>query len=120
MAMSRTLLFSLIVTVPLGLDSCGTVEFAKKSTAALTSKAAHLARFPNLGIPDLFPAPVKIVKVRDEDLRDLPLGHDRALAFERKRQYGDTLGRAPADFIQPDLPQPGEGMDGSLLPPKGP
>ena len=118
--MSKALLISLMVVTPLALNSCGSVEFAKNSTAAVTSKAAQAARFQNFGLSDLFPAPVKIIHVRDEDLRDLPLGHERALAFSNQQKFGSGPERAPADFIQPDLPPPGEGMDGSLLPPKGP
>ncbi|MEI6675672.1 MAG: hypothetical protein WCO57_10880 [Verrucomicrobiota bacterium] len=51
-------------------------------------------------------------------MKELPLGHERALAFDRERKFGFWSCGGPVDFKQPDLPQPGAEMDGSLLPPK--
>jgi len=63
---------------------------------------------------------VPIVKVREKDLRDLPLGHERALAYERQRETGFWVQGGAVDFEQPKLPEPGSEMDASLLPPKTP
>lgn len=112
--MSKALLVALVITVPLGLGSCGSVGFAKNSTAAVARKAA------GLGVSNLFPSRVKIVKARQKDLKELPLGRERALAFERQRKFGFWTFGGAVDFVQPDLPEPGAEMDGSLLPPRSP
>jgi hypothetical protein len=112
--MFRALLVSLVITLPLGLGACGSGGFARQSTAAVARKAA------GFGVSNLFPARVKIVKAREKDLKELPLGHERAVAFEKQRKFGLWTFGGAVNFIQPDLPEPGAEMDGSLLPPKTP
>ena len=112
--MFRAVLVSLVITFPLGLGSCGSGGAVNKSGTAAGGKK------PEFFISSLFPAPVKIVKVRQKDLKELPLGHERALAFDRERRFGFWSFGGVVDFKQPDLPQPGAEMDGSLLPPKTP
>jgi hypothetical protein len=51
---------------------------------------------------DLLPLKVPIVKVRPGDLQDLPLGSERALAYQRKRSF-PLLG-PHATFVEPLLP----------------
>ena len=108
--MSKAPLVFLVLAGPFGLGGCGG---AGQGTAA--SKLS--ARF---SVADLFPASVPIVKVREQDLRDLPLGHQRALAYARQRESGLWAQGGVADFVQPRLPEPGAEIDGSLLPPKPP
>ncbi|MEI7912786.1 MAG: hypothetical protein WCK77_24430 [Verrucomicrobiota bacterium] len=108
--MSKALLVIFVLASPFGLGACGG---AGQGTAA--SKLS--ARF---SVANLFPASVPIVKVREKDLKELPLGHERALAFEKQRKSGLWAFAGTADFVQPKLPEAGSEMDGSLLPPKDP
>jgi hypothetical protein len=108
--MTKALLVVIVLAGPFGLGACGGMgqgTVASKLTARLLDG-------------DLFPAPVSIVKVREKDLRDLPLGHERALAYDRQRKFGFWALGGAADFVQPKLPEAGSEMDGSLLPPKDP
>ena len=110
----RALFVSLVITLPLGLDSCGSVGLGKHPATADTKKAAGFS------VSDFFPSRVKVVKARQKDLKALPLGHERALAFEKQRKPTFWTFGGTADFVQPDLPEPGSELDGSLLPPKRP
>lgn len=64
---------------------------------------------------DLLPLRVPIVKVRQGDLEDHPLGSERAMAFNRKR---GSLPLGPhAIFIEPLLPLESAAESGlSVLP----
>lgn len=109
-AMSQALLVVLVLASLFGLGSCGGA--GQGMTASKVS-----ARF---SVADIFPASVPIVKVRERDLRDLPLGHQRALAYTRQRGSGFLAQGGVVDFVQPQLPEPSSEIDGSLLPPKPP
>jgi hypothetical protein len=96
---------------------------ASKLQTAQTAQTSKHAKFPFFSLsnplPKLLPGPrLQVVKVREKDLKELPSGHERALAFERKR--GFWLFGGPVDFKEPTLPEPGSAMDGSLLPPRIP
>jgi hypothetical protein len=112
--MFRALLVPLVVASPLALSSCGSVGYVKRSSAAATAKVARFS------FSDLIPAQVKVVEVRKKDLKDLPLGHERVLAYQKERGFGFWPIGGPVEFVQPELPEPGAEMDGSLLPPKSP
>jgi len=112
--MFRALLAFLVLVCPIGLGSCGSAGRGANPTAASTKKTGWFA------VPDIFPARVPVVKVRTKDLKELPLGHERALAFAKQRQSGLWAVGATAEFVQPKLPEAGSEMDGSLLPPKDP
>lgn len=114
---SRVLLPSVITT--LGLVSCtaissvgeGSMKLVRKTTDATTSQVAKLTDL-------IHPPGVKVVEVREKDLKPLPTGQERALAFENTRKRGFWSFLGPVDFKEPNLPQPGGELDGSLLPPK--
>lgn len=94
------------------LASCASMD-AVKASAANASKG--LKQF---SLSDLRPSGVEVVEVREKELKEMPLGKERALAFDqkRKRSFWSFL---PANFEEPTLPDIGdEGIDGSLLPPK--
>jgi hypothetical protein len=112
--MSRPLLVLQAVLISFGLSACGSRGTVNPSTAVAPNKG------PGFFISSWFPSRVKIVKVRHKDLKDLPLGHERALAFARERKFGFWSFGGAVDFKQPALPEPGAEMDGSLLPPKIP
>lgn len=92
------------------LTSCGAVDAVKNTTAKAT------AGFSQFSIADLRPSKIDVVEVREKDLKEMPLGKDRALAYERKKSFWSFL---PGNFKEPDLPEIQEGeLDGGLLPPK--
>lgn len=120
---SRVIIFSAI-TSTFGVISCGTISkastnslaFVKSTSAATTSKMAQLS---TMAIEKIRPPSVKVVEVREKDLKKLPTGQERALAYENTRKRFWFF-NGPVDFAEPTLPQPGGEMDGSLLPPKSP
>lgn len=61
----------------------------------------------------------KVVEVREQDLQEMPTGHDLAQAHE-KRRSGFWIFGGPIDFVEPTLPEAGAELDGSLLPPRMP
>jgi len=98
--------------IAMAISSCGTVE-AVKNTAANAGKSVK-----QFSLADLRPSQVDIVEVREGDLKEMPLGKDQALAFEKKRKRSFWSFALP-DFKEPSLPDVSEGdMDGALLPPK--
>jgi len=101
------------------LASCGTIGSLKNATVSGVSK---LSKF---SVTDLMPSRVDVVEVREKDLKDLPLGKERALAYEAKRQSlasrqggGFWFFKGPVDFKEPSLPSEAGSLDGSLLPPR--
>lgn len=109
--------FLLLGVSSLALASCGAVK--DKTTAGL-NKASHFS------LRDLMPSRVKVVEVRQKDMKEMPLGKERALAFQNEKNQmarqsrGGFWGffRGPIDFKEPTLPGNGGEMDGSLLPPR--
>ena len=95
----------------------GSLAFVQKTTSATTSKVTQLSE---MAVNRINPPAVKIVEVREKDLKKLPTGHEKALAFENTRKRGFWFFNGPVDFTEPTLPQPGGETDGSLLPPKTP
>lgn len=109
----------------LGLVSCATVgkmgkgsmAFVQKTAVTTTSKVSQLS---TMAIEKIHPPGVKVVEVREKDLKKLPTGQEQALAYENTRKKGFWFFGGPVDFKEPSLPEPGGEMDGSLLPPKAP
>lgn len=110
------------------LASCGTLsktgQAMRSGGSAAAAKISSLAKAPKL--PKLADTPlakimpgrgVKVVEVREKDLRELPTGQERALAYRRS---GAWLFGGPVDFQEPSLPEPGSELDGTLLPPRMP
>ncbi|HEY8962569.1 MAG TPA: hypothetical protein VIM57_10225 [Luteolibacter sp.] len=94
------------------LSSCASVKKAGSSLAAFSPG-------------DLMPARVKVVEVREKDLREIPSGKERAIAYTAnkqavaKRDSGFwNFFRGPVDFKEPALPAGGSAMEDGLLPPK--
>ncbi len=99
--------------------SCGTLRSVKTATVSGFSKVS------NFSVSDLFPSKVKVVKVRPKDLKELPLGKERALAYEANKDSlaarpgrGFWFFNGPVDFKEPSLPSDSGNLDGSLLPPR--
>lgn len=69
-------------------------------------------------IASVMPGPkVPVVEVREESLEEMPSGRERALAYERERRNSFWF-FGPIDFQEPEMPEPGAELDGSLLPPR--
>jgi hypothetical protein len=95
------------------------IDFRFITTAAAAISLASCAggnhmtqKIRQFSINDLRPARVDVVEVREKDLKPLPTGEERALAYQRsqRRFFGFF------DFIEPELPAEGLPMDGALLP----
>lgn len=111
--MNRTNFWIGLMVLPLGLGSCGTMKSIQASTASM------VAKLPALPGPGMFGDHPKVVKVREQDLKKMPLGHERAMAFQKTGGFGFwPMGNVK--FEPAPLPEPGAEMDGSLLPPLTP
>lgn len=121
---SRVFLLSTFV-VACGLVSCASINnagksslaFVKKTTTAATSKVTQLS---TMAVEKINPPSVRVVEVREKDLKPLPTGQELALAYQTTRKRSFWFFSGPVDFKEPTLPEPGGDMDGSLLPPKAP
>jgi hypothetical protein len=122
-AKSQTTLLSVIAA------SCALVSCAafKNTTASAAEKFSELAKMPKM--PSLTDTPIarllpagglKVVEVREKDLKDLPTGQERAIAYRNERKRGFWIFGGPVDYEEPTLPEDGSGADGSLLPPRMP
>ena len=109
--------------------SCGLVSCAavKETTASCKARLSSLAKMPE--IPSLVDTPIarlmpagglKVVDVREKDLKDLPTGRERAIAYRNERKSGFWIFGGPVDFDEPALPEDDSVIDGSLLPPRMP
>jgi hypothetical protein len=110
---------SLLILTGAAFVSCTAV---KNATSATTAKVASLAKLPDLSetpIARILPGQrVKVVEVREKDLKELPTGKEKAIAY--RNSGGFWIFGGPVDFKEPTLPEPGSEMDGSLLPPRIP
>ena len=100
--------------------SCAAVKNATSATAAKVSSIAKLPDLSETPIARILPSQrVKVVEVREKDLKELPTGKEKAVAY-RKGRSGFWIFGGPIDFKEPTLPEPGAELDGSLLPPRMP
>ena len=118
MALAKT---SILIVAAAAFVSCAAV---KNATSATTEKvSSSFAKLPDLAdmpIARILPGQrVKVVEVREKDLKELPTGKEKAVAY-RKGLGGFWIFGGPVDFKEPTLPEPGSEMDGSLLPPRMP
>lgn len=94
------------------LASCASMDEVKASAANATRGLKQFS------ISDLRPSRVDVVEVREKEMKEMPLGKERALAFDRKRKRSFWSFALP-NFEDPTLPNVNEdSIDGSLLPPK--
>lgn len=109
------------ISLVLALSSCGSISklgsnsvaLVKNGTSAATSKVSELS---TLAVNQINPPGVKVVEVREKDLKKLPTGKERALAYQNTRKRFWFFD-GPVDFQEPTLPEVGGELDGSLLPP---
>jgi len=116
MSQAYILLFPLAL---LATTSCGLTEPATAGGKPVPTKVSRLSQF---SLKDLRPSRIQIVEVREKELKDLPLGNERAIAYQSSaakiRASRSWIFAGPVDFTEPDLPDVGAELDGGLLPPK--
>jgi hypothetical protein len=100
--------------LPLAFTSCGTMKVV---TAAKDKTTAAMGQLADASVGRFMAPKVPVVEVREKDLKDLPTGQERALAFESKKKRSFWFFGGPVDFKEPALPTAGGELDGSLLPP---
>jgi hypothetical protein len=104
----RKILFSALL-LPFVFPSCGTLKTVKETASNTTQNIADFT----LGRPK-----VAVVEAREKDLKPMPLGKERALAFDQQRKRSFWSFALP-NFKEPALPEINDDeMNGSLLPPK--
>jgi hypothetical protein len=94
----------------LSLISCGSMDAVRDAPVA--------TRIAQFSLADLRPAKVPVVEAREKDLKELPTGQERALAYEQSRKKNLWAFAGPVIFHEPMLPEGSGFLDGSLLPPK--
>jgi len=98
------------------LASCAQMKSIQTAAAQQAGKLSNSVAGIMPGHSD-----IPIVKARPGDMRDLKLGSDQALAFERNRSRGAGsrawIGGGPAN-LEPLMPVQPTPLDGDLLPPK--
>lgn len=120
---------ALLATAAMALASCSTMSSIKSSTSAGLGKMG--AGFGKMGegvskgfgkVAELSTAPFKpgvpVVDAREEELQERPLGHEQAVAYQKRRRRGFWIFGGPIDFVEPTLPSDPSSMDAGLLPPK--
>ncbi|MES2474904.1 MAG: hypothetical protein V4640_03920 [Verrucomicrobiota bacterium] len=117
-----TRVLSLVLSATLsGLVSCAAVSKVGQSSATLVKNAtSQVSKLSEAAIDKVRPAQIKVVEVREKDLKEMPTGEQQALAYEKTRKRSFWFFDGPVDFKEPTLPEPGGEMDNSLLPPKSP
>lgn len=116
--MSKTLRAALFL--PLVITSCGTMKSVKETASNATQSVRQTASNATQNIADftLGRPKVAIVEAREKDLKTMPTGKERALAFDQQRKRSFWTFALP-NFKEPTLPViTGDESDGSLLPPK--
>ena len=121
----RIVRVSLTLTVCMGFASCSNfsaTNLAKKSVTSVKSASKSVSK----SVAGIIPSRVPIATVRTEDLKKLPTGAERALAWERQlnsRHYASYNSGwvVPANYKAPTLPDERSiPADGGLLPPLHP
>ena len=115
MKLSRLFALGAVAFCALSLVSCARMS---AFTKAAGGKMSELSRNSMAAIDRLKPKPrIAVVSVRHKDLKDMPLGHEKALAYQEKRG-GWWFFQGPVEFKEPVLPDTATESSGSLLPPK--
>jgi hypothetical protein len=131
LSVKRLLSHSAVLFFTIGLIACGpmqkvgsgTASVFKKSTASVATGFAAIPKpkLPDLSLADLMPGPkIKVVEPREKDLKEMPTGTELAKAHRGQGTSTFWPFSGKLYFEEPDFPEPGAEMDGSLLPPKMP
>jgi hypothetical protein len=122
--MKRFLPIALAV-LTLGLNSCGlggSIASLKNKMPTISApkmpemKRGDIARF---SFSDLLPSKVPVVEVKEDQLKEMQLGKDKALAYQKNRGFFSSWFGKPVDFKEPELPSGAlDNPEFGLLPPK--
>ena len=116
--MKRAIHMSLIAGV-LPLACCAGVKQAGRTSAGFVRNTTEAASSGFGSLANLIPGRgIKVVEVREKDLKELPTGREKALAYQNTRRSAFWIFGGPANYSEPALPDAGAEPDGSLLPPK--
>ncbi|MGB1131386.1 MAG: hypothetical protein ACPG4K_15135 [Haloferula sp.] len=128
--MRRFITVTSLAATGLLLSSCGAMNSLK--SGAMGGVSAVGSGFSKAGksvgngfgaMADAATSPFRpglpVVEARQEDLKELPSGHDQALAYqkEQQRRRGWWIFGGAVDFEEPSLPDSPVGADAGLLPP---
>lgn len=111
--LASALIFAFTSCSSVSKFGAGSVALVKKASSATTSKVSE---FSTMAIHTIHPPGLKVVEVREKDLKKLPTGKERAIAYQNTRKRFWFFD-GPVDFKEPTLPEAGGELDGSLLPP---
>lgn len=118
--MKRVIATCLLVSC-LPFAGCANIKQAGQKSADMVrnTSATATSTLSSLSLANLLPGGgIKVVKAREKDLKELPTGRERALAYQSSRKGGFWIFGGPVDFKEPAMPKEGGEPDGSLLPPK--
>lgn len=114
-----------LATLALVLPSCGlsgSISSLKNKMPTISApklpeiKRGDVARF---SFSDLLPSKVPVVEVKADQLKEMQLGKDKALAYQKKHGFFGSWFGQPIDFKEPDLPSGAlDNPEFGLLPPK--
>ena len=116
--MSKTLRAAFFL--PLVFTSCGTMKSVKETAFNATRSVKETTVTATQNVTDfaLMRPKVAVVEAREKDMKQMPLGKERALAFDQQRKRSFWSFALP-NFKEPVLPTvTDEEPSGSLLPPK--
>jgi hypothetical protein len=115
----------------LALNSCGVTD----SLGAVRERLPGMPNMQKVAMPkfpevkrgdiarfswsDLLPSRLPIVEVREDDLEEMQLGRDKALAYQKQGAFFHSWYGGEVDFQEPELPSGAlDNPEFGLLPPK--
>jgi hypothetical protein len=113
----------LIACGPMQKVGSGTAYVFKKSTSTVASGFAAIPKpkMPDFSLSNLMPGPkIKVVEPRENEMKEMLTGAELAKAHRNQGLADFWPFSGKLYFEEPDFPEPGSNMDGSLLPPKMP
>lgn len=105
------------------LFSCALIACALASCTQVsslkTAAAEKVGKISDFSVAKLIPGSNRppIVQVRERELKEIPTGHERAVAFEKSRRNRFWIFGGPVNFVEPELPVDDGVAEGTLLPP---
>ncbi len=106
--------------IALCVVSCAPLDRIKTLQSRSTHALTRISEFASSSVDSIRPNRVKVVAVREKDLKKLPTGKERALAYQAERKQGLWIFNGMNPFKEPALPETGAEMNLGLLPPTAP
>lgn len=102
------------------VSSCAPPAGIKKLQTQSTAALTRLSDMATSSVDTILPPRVKVVEVREKDMKELPTGKERALAYQNERKRGLWFFNGLTNFKEPTLPEMGADTSYGLLPPREP